>query len=734
MANLQHGKSFSDVVTTASASAVTAAFTIIASGSFAALIFTGPLDHFVAQGIWLGLFTAVVAGLIVSCLSSLATSIAIPQDRVAPILALMAADIAARMGSASPEEKCLAVMGAIAATSLITGLALFLLGRLKLGNLIRYIPYPVTGGFLAGSGWLLVCGALRVMTGHPLKLANLALFTTGPVIIQWLPGMIFGGLLFFILRRLRHPLMMPLILFAAIGLFYLVLTATGMPLAAARAHGWLPVFPTGHTLVAFSSITAIQFAPWPLLGQEWSIVVIVLLTSVISILLTASALELVAEQEIDLNRELRASGIATFVAGAGGGMVGFHSLSLSRLVLSLGARSRWVGIGSALICGLGLFFGPSMASFVPQYVCGGLLFFLGLTFLWEWVYEARRTLTRVDYGVVLLILAVVGAVGYPEGVGVGVIAAMVMFIHNYSRVEVVTEAISGAELHSNVDRPMRDMRYLRAQGGEIFILRLQGFIFFGTADHLLDEVRLRAGDGTLPPLRFVIMDFRRVTGLDASAIFSLSKVKKMAGKQGFSPVMSHLSAEISSQLEKGGLNVQSDGSFKVQPDLDHALEWCENRVLAEREINAAPGPVHLAEQLRDAWPADMEPRQLIPYLERLEIPANKHLIHQSEQSDSLYFIESGRVTARLELANGNIVRLRNMGAGTVVGEVGLFLGGTRTASVVVEQPCTAYRLSAESLARMSRENPDLTLAFYRYLICLLAERLASNSRLLRGGG
>jgi SulP family sulfate permease len=62
----------------------------------------------------------------------------------------------------------------------------------------------------------------------------------------------------------------------------------------------------------------------------------------------------------------------------------------------------------------------------------------------------------------------------------------------------------------------------------------------------------------------------------------------------------------------------------------------------------------------------------------------------------------------------------------------MFLGGTRSASVIAEEPCTAYRMSEEALARMSREHPDLALAFHQYLICILGERLNSNSRILRG--
>ncbi len=730
MATPSSAKNLSIAVTTACASVVTAAFTVIACGSFAALIFTGPLDPYIAQGIWIGLFTAVVVGAIVSLTSSYPGVIAIPQDRVAPILALMAGSIVTRMESASAQEKCLAVMAAIAVVSLFTGSFLFLLGRLRLGNLIRYIPYPVIGGFLAGSGWLLVRGALRVMTGRALTLEALPSFFSYDGLAQWLPGALFGCFLFFLLKRLRHALTVPLLVFGAIGLYYLWKAATGSPVTSAMPPGWQADLSSGRNPGSFSSFFIMTQAPWDLMAREWDILATILLTSVVSILLTASALEVAADEEIDLNKELRAAGMATVAAGIGGGMVGFHSLSMSRLVLSMGAARRWVGLGSAAVCGVCLFFGPLSVSFVPQYVCGGLLFFLGLTFLWEWVFEAHRTLTSVDYGVVILILAVVSTVGYPEGVGVGIIAAVVMFIHNYSRVDVVTHAFSGTELRSNVERPVRDLRTLSEQGEQIYVLRLQGFIFFGTANHLLHEVRERWADARRPGLRFAIMDFRRVTGLDSSAVFSLGKVQRLARKEGFSLLMSQVSPLILSQLERGGLDANRDDVFRLFPDLDHALEWCEDRLLAGQGKRNGES-LRVAEQLKDAWPPGVEPRCLMPYLERVEVPASTHLIRQSEPSEALYFIESGRLTAWLEFENGRALRLRSMGAGTVVGEVGLFLGGVRGASVVTEQPCTLYRLSSEALERMNRENPNLSLTFHRYLICLLGERLTSNSKLLR---
>src|SRR5262249_51903895 len=158
-------------------------------------------------------------------------------------------------------------------------------------------------------------------------------------------------------------------------------------------------------------------------------------------------------------------------------------------------------------------------------------------------------------------------------------------------------------------------------------------------NHLLHEVRLRAADTALPELKFVIMDFRRVTGLDASAIFSLNKVQQLARKNGFHLVMTQVSPQIVSQMEQGGLSGARSDQIMMFPDLDHALECCEDRLLAAGNGKRNGDSRHLEDHLKEAWPPGVEPRSLIPYLERLEIPGATHLIRQSEKSESLYFIE-----------------------------------------------------------------------------------------------
>src|SRR5262245_7049614 len=163
-------------VATCTSAVVVAVVTIIASASFSSLIFVGPLASGARQGLWMALITAVITGAIVALASSWRGVVAIPQDRIAPILALLTASVTLRQPDAPAAQLVLTATCAILLVTLLTAILLYGLGWLRLGNLIRYIPYPVIGGFLAGSGWLLVLGGLRVMTGRAVKLSNILIF------------------------------------------------------------------------------------------------------------------------------------------------------------------------------------------------------------------------------------------------------------------------------------------------------------------------------------------------------------------------------------------------------------------------------------------------------------------------------------------------------------------------------------------------------------------------------
>jgi len=698
--------------------------------SLAALIFSGALVPFLAQGIGSILFGAFVILFLGALTSSVPGIMTIPQDTPAAILALIAAGVVGNMStSATLDETFTTAVAAIILTSLSAGIIFLIFGRFKLSGFARFIPYPVVGGFLAGTGWLLAKGAFNVMTDMPVTLSNFPLLFRTEVLVHWLPGLIFALALLLILRRSSHFLIIPGMLTLGIGLFYIALALVGISTTQAAQLGWLLGPFEQEALFQPLTLSSLAQVDWSAILSQLDKIGAVIVLSLISLLLNVSALEVAAKEDINMNYELRSAGLVNLVAGLFGSPVGYQALSLTVLAHRLNAKTRLAGIFAALVCGGTLLFGASLLSFFPKPILGGILLYLGLSFLVEWVIDARARLPRIDYLLVLMILIAIASIGFLEGIAVGVLAAVVMFVVSYSRINAVKNTLSGATYRSKVERPLRHRQRLQERGGEIFILRLQGFIFFGTAQKLLDRIKERLNSPELPRLRYVILDFRQVVLLDSSAVFSITRMKQLAEAHNIHLVWTNLTPAIERLLEQGGLIDEADDSFIILPTLDHGLEWCENHILAAQGITDLTGVIESIErQLKHAIPELKDVNRLTKYLEKQEIEMGEYLMHQGDQPDEMYFIEAGLVTAQLEFPDGKIMRLRSMRGGTTVGEMGMYLGNKRTASVVADRSSVVYRLSKNSLREMEKKDPEVAALLHQWIASLLAERLAENNR------
>ena len=434
---------------------------VIFAISLAVLIFSGNLSEYVFTGIGLALFSIVVVNIVIAFRSSLSGIIANVQESAAVLLAGVTETITTRMPtSASSEETLLTVIAAIVLTSILTGIFFLALGWFKLGDLIRFIPYPVVGGFLGGTGWLLVIASIGIMADMPLKFSQLPALFQPDVLIKWLPGLLFALLLLVILRRYTHFLILPGLLLGGMGLFYLVLLLTGTSVEQATAHGLLMASFPQENLWQPLSFQAMTQARWLVLLGELANIATISLVSAVNLLLNASGIEVAVNQELELNKELRAAGIANIVAGLGGGFIGYHGLALSAFSQRVGAKSRLVGLCLSCFGAVTLFLGASVLSFFPKLLLGGLLLFLGLDFLVTWVYDSWFKIPKADYLVIILILVVIGTADFLSGVSIGLLLTVVLFAINYSRIGATKRVISGANYHSNVARLPHQERVL----------------------------------------------------------------------------------------------------------------------------------------------------------------------------------------------------------------------------------------------------------------------------------
>jgi SulP family sulfate permease len=710
---------------------ISGVITVIIEISFAVLIFSGDLSSFVSSGIGFTLFGACIMSLITTATSSFSGIVSFPQDTSAALLALVAASIANSMPAGTPAEETYAtVVIAIVLTSLLTGIFFILLGTFKLGRFIRYIPFPVIGGFLAGTGWLLFKGGLEVMTDSMIGLSQFPYFFQSDIIFKWLPGLLFALLLLFALRRLKHFTVLPVAVAVATGLFYLVIWLIDMPISTAGSRGWLlGLFPEG---ILWHPIhpSLLLHVRWESIWGQMGTIGTILIISAISLLLNISGLELMSHKDMDLDREMKTAGAANLAAGLGGSPVGYHTLSLSALGYKVGSNTRLIGLITAAVCAAALVLGADIVRIFPKFLLGGLISFLGASFLVEWLYDGWFRLSKTDYFLVVLILIVIGSLGYLQGVGIGILAAMCIFTANYSRIRVIHRRLSGVLQRSNVDRPSSQRRILRERGDQLYILKLQGFIFFGTANTLYQEIINQLHEAGHSPPRYIIFDFRRVTGFDGSAEVVFIKIVQIAKESHAQLVFTNLSPHF-----QGGLMRVFSGdldSYQVHffPDLDHGVEWCEDQILASQQVQVADGTPSLHAFLGSIFHRPDHVQKLMEYLEKKEVAPNRYLIRQGEAAKHLYFIESGEFAAQLELRAEKPIRLRTMREGAIFGEIALYLDIPRSLSVVATKPSTVYQLSSDALEKMAGRDPDLAVAFQNYVIRLLAERLVDLNRTL----
>jgi sulfate permease, SulP family len=690
--------------------------------SIAALIFAGSLAPYVSNGVSLMLISAAIMSIVFAVASSRPGMVIFAQDGPALLLALIAAAIIAGFPADQGAAAYLTVIATIALTTLASGITFFLLGQFRLGSLVRYLPYPVVGGFLAGTGWLLVLGGIGIMAGVQPSLAQLPALFLPPTLWRWLPGLVFGLGILFVLQRIRHPLALPGMFALGVAAFYAWLTAVGGSIEAAQANGLL-LGPFPNQLV-WAPLTPAMLADvnWPLIITQSAPIGTAVAIGVIGLLLNVSGLQLARREDLDLNQELRAAGLAQLASGMFGGLPGYHALGASTLAHRMGARSRLVSITFSVVLIAFFFFGGTFIALVPQVVLGSLVCYLGLAFLHDWLVETWGRLPRIDYALVVFILLLIAVFGMLTGVIVGLFIAVALFVVTYSRIEVVKHALTGATVQSRVTRSYTEQERLRELGAQTVIFQLQGFIFFGTAHELFERVRRRVQMQELPALRFAVFDFRLVSRLDSTALLSFSKLRQLAEQQGLTLVFTDLNPEIARQIAQGLLETAPAELVRIFRDLDHALEWCENAVLAADDALELPPPT-LHEQLAQLVPATTNLDTLIGHLERRSAPAGAYLMRKGDAPDDMFFIESGQVTAQITQPNGTTLRLETMRGGHAVGELGFYLGRRRTADVVADEPSEIYRVTRAGLARIAAHDPAAAAAFHLILARLLSDRV-----------
>ncbi|PSO30652.1 SLC26A/SulP transporter family protein [Bradyrhizobium sp. MOS002] len=712
-------RALTDILGGSAASVLTVTFGL----SYSLLIFAGPLSPYLSYGITATFVSSAVLAAVVGLGSSLPFAIAAPDSSTAAVTGILAASVVERIETANLSAPLLSpILITLGLSTMLTGLVLCGLGLTRLGRAIRYVPYPVVGGFLGATGLLIVMGAVRVITDHPLQFATLPHFADRTILLELGAACAMALVLYLTWHRSRSPFGLPIILVGGVLTAHLAFWVTGVSFDDARTLGWTFQSPPQAVFMLPWHTDDLGRYPWFAIPDLLGNVVAVIFVTASSTLFNTTGIEVATHREANLECELNVTGAANILTGMLGGYPGCSSTSRSMLNFSSGGRGRLSGLTAAALSLLVLAVAPDLLGFIPKFVLGGLLLYLGADQLHKWIIESRKRLSKLEYLSLIAIIAIIVAWGFVPGILIGIIIGCTTFAFSAARVESIKYSFDGSEYRSSLDRSRDDQDVLLAHGGKIRGLNLQSYLFFGSANRLYQHVKQLLQER--PECRYLLFDFKLVTGVDSSAAYSFAQIKRSAGELGVELILVHLSAAAEKVLRSS--DFVGEG-VTIIPELDRALEWCENELISQHQ-ELAQEEASLRDWFTRMLGSEDGADELIRRCQRIEVEAGEVIVQAGDPADSMHFILDGRVGIMIPADDDRTTRVRSLGRYTTIGEMGLVSQTPRSATIQAEVDSVLYVLNTHQFDAIKTEDPALSHKLLTYFVSVMAERLTFANR------
>ncbi len=649
--------------------------------------------EYVSTGALAGLYGAIFTGIFAAMFGGTPGQVTGPTGPMTVVLT----EVIAHLMTSLPGQPELVLSLAFLCV-LLGGASQILLGLLGFGRLIKYIPYPVIAGFMNGIAIIIFLGQLRPLVGltaqnalsdwQPATLligaATVAIIYLAPRVIKAVPasllGLIVGTAAYYLIRSLAPG--------AALG------PVIGHIPSAIPRPEYVPVF---LQMVGSPEVTRLL----PLLIEN---AVTLGLLGAIDSLLTSVVADTVTRTRHDSRRELIGQGIGNVVAGCFGGLAGAGATVRTLVNLNAGGRGRVSGVVHGLVLLLIVVALGPVAGGIPQVVLAGILLVTAIgmidqrsrVLVWKVAGTAEQKRAVVlDLVVVFLVTGITVMVDLILAVAVGMLLAGALFIRKVGR-SVIRRTYRGDQVRSRRSRLPEEDQALERMGGQILVLELTGPLFFGSTDHLattVQEIRQQA--------RLVILDLRQVTEIDSSGARVLQLIQETLADCGCKLALASLRDPWPGFLRDMDV-LQLFTPDYLFPDADHALEWAENLLLAEANIDSEHPGLALNEMELSLGLSPDEVAILEQSLVLVEVPAGEMIVRQGVPGDSVYLLMSGHATIR----QGER-RLFSYGSGASFGEMALLEERPRSADVLAETDCQLYRLDRQSLQKLMEEHPRL---------------------------
>jgi sulfate permease, SulP family len=495
-----------------------------------------------------GLYGAIFLGFFAAAFGGTPSQISGPTG---PMTVVSSATIAGFITIAGNLDNA---MGAIIACFALAGILQIVMGVLKIGTLIKYIPYPVISGFMSGIGVIIILFQLFPALGIDSPKTTIGVVRS---ICDAINNTNYQALLFASLT-IAIIYIFPRITKVVPGTLVALILVT---LLSVLTHAEVPVIgdiPQGFPALQLDELAGIT--PEMISTILTSAITLAALGSIDS-LLTSVVADNITKTKHNSNRELVGQGIGNTVGGFFGGIPGAGATMRTLVNIRSGGRHRISGIIHALTLLTVLLGAGRYAALIPNSVLAGILITVGIGIL---DYKGFRHLTRVprtDAVIMIIVLLATVFLDLLTAVGIGMVLGSLLFMKKMS--DITEDKIQISDL-SEKDLAGKEMP--AGMQENVLVKRLDGPLFFGLAASFQEKMN------ALNDIRYVILRMERVPFIDQTGLYALE--------------------ESIVSLEKKGINVLLSGTQKQPEEMLRRIEIIPRHIAEEHLFNSFSDCIH----------------------------------------------------------------------------------------------------------------------------------------------
>ncbi len=691
--------------------------------AFGVTIYAPMGGSFSAYGAMAGILGVVALGLVASALGGTDRLISAP---CAPAAAVLSAFVIAAVGNSTDPVNIVIMVSLVI---LVAGGVQVLAGVVGLGQLIKYMPYPVVSGYLSGVGLYIIASQFPIFVGMPkdvhffesfrhfelwqwqsIVIGSVTIVTmlAAPRITTAVPAVIIGllaGVLAYFAIAAFDPAMMSL-------------TNNAFVVGRIDTEGGLYQVIIGK-FAAVGNLDRAQLAS----VAVPALTLAVLLS--IDTLKTCVVIDALTRSRHNSNRELIGQGLGNLTSGFLGGVAGAGTMGATLVNISSGAKTRLSGVLEGVLALVAFLALGSLIAWVPIASLSAILIVIGTRMIDKHSFRFLRSRsTALDFAVIAAVVAVALSVSLIMASAVGVVLAIFLYVREEISTSIVRRKFYGNQKFSKQVRIRAESDILQKNGGSSVVYELQGSLFFGTANQLFSKL-----ESDLKTAKYLILDLHRVQSVDLTAAHVLEQIKEMLEEHGGSLLLSRVPRSLPSGQDVGryfgevGL-VEHSGRVKVFGDLDDALEWVENRIISEETLTVdSESALELEDFELFKGRKKSTTDDLRSYVKELSVKSKEKIFSSGDEGDSLYLIRRGAVDITLAVADDESYRISSFGRGNFFGEFSFLDGATRSANAVADSDVDLFVLSRADFEQFAAKHETSSIIFLEGLASVLAGRL-----------